>query len=158
MAVLVYFSGQFNFTDGLLGAFTIKVALSKVSLSFETAFVSGILCNVFVCMAVLMAGSAKSAGCKVWASFFPIMAFVVSGFEHCVANMYYIPAGILALGNEKYVEKAISEYGITTEQLSKLNWGSFFIMNEFPVTLGNIVGGSIVMGIMVYLVHKREIS
>ena len=57
MAVLVYFSGQFNFTDGLLGAFTIKVALSKVSLSFETAFVSGILCNVFVCMAVLMAGS-----------------------------------------------------------------------------------------------------
>ena len=158
MAVLVYFSGQFNFTDGLLGAFTIKVALSKVSLSFETAFVSGILCNVFVCMAVLMAGSAKSTGCKIWASFFPIMAFVVSGFEHCVANMYYIPAGILALGNEKYVEKAVSEYGITAEQLSKLNWGSFFTMNEFPVTLGNIVGGSIVMGIMVYLAHKKEIS
>lgn len=157
MAVLVYFSGQFNFTDGLLGAFTIKVALSKVSLSFETAFVSGILCNVFVCMAVLMAGSAKSTGCKVWASFFPIMAFVVSGFEHCVANMYYIPAGILALGNEKYVEKAISEYGITAEQLSKLNWGSFFAVNEFPVALGNIVGGSIVMGIMVYLAHKKEI-
>ena len=109
-------------------------------------------------MAVLMAGSAKSTGCKIWASFFPIMAFVVSGFEHCVANMYYIPAGILALGNEKYVEKAVSEYGITAEQLSKLNWGSFFTMNEFPVTLGNIVGGSIVMGIMVYLAHKKEIS
>lgn len=155
MAVLVYFSGQFNFTDGLLGAFTIKVALSKVSLPFSTAFVSGILCNVFVCMAVLMAGSAKTTVGKVWASFFPIMAFVVSGFEHCVANMYYIPAGILALNNEKYVGKAMSEYGITAEQLKGLNWGSFFTANEFPVTLGNVVGGALVIGVLVYLAQAK---
>ena len=158
MAVLVYFSGQFNFTDGLLGAFTIKVALGKVSLPFSTAFISGILCNVFVCMAVLMAGSAKTAVGKVWASFFPIMAFVVSGFEHCVANMYYIPAGILAVGNEKYVAKAVSEYGITTEQLSKLNWSNFFIANEFPVTLGNVVGGVFVIGVMVYIAQKQGLE
>ena len=156
MASLVYFSGQFNFTDGLLGAFTIKVALSKVSLPFETAFVSGLLCNIFVCMAVLMAGSSKSTMGKVWASFFPIMAFVVSGFEHSVANMYYIPAGILALSNEKYVGKAISEYGFTVEELSKLNWKNFFVSNEFPVTLGNIVGGAFVIGILVYLAQKED--
>ena len=157
-AVLVYFSGQFNFTDGLLGAYTIKVALSKSSLPFTTAFVSGIMCNVFVCMASLMAGSAKTAAGKVWASFFPIMAFVVSGFEHCVANMYYIPAGILALNNEKYAEKAMSEYGITSEQLKGLNWGSFFTINEFPVTLGNVVGGAFVIGVMVYLVHRQGLE
>ena len=155
MAGLVYFSGQFNFTDGLLGAFTIKVALSKVNLPFETAFVSGALCNIFVSMAVLMAGSSKSTVGKVWASFFPIMAFVVSGFEHSVANMYYIPVGILAIGNEKYVEKAVTEYGFTVEQLSKLNWGNFLMANEFPVTLGNIVGGAFVIGILVYLAQRE---
>ena len=158
VAVLIYFSGQINFTDGLLGAYTIKVALSKVSVPFTTAFVSGILCNVFVCMASLMACSAKTAVGKVWASFFPIMAFVVSGFEHCVANMYYIPAGIFASGNEKFVAKAISEYGITAEQLSKLNWTNFFVANEFPVTLGNVVGGAFVIGVLMYMSHKEELE
>lgn len=157
-AFLVYLSGQFNFTDGLLGAFTIKVALTKVNIPFGTAFVSGILCNIFVCFAVLAAGSAKEIGGKVLASFFPIMAFVVSGFEHCVANMYYIPAGIFALGNEKYVEKAILEYGFTGEQLSSLNWGSFLINNEIPATLGNIVGGVVFVGALMYVIYRKDLT
>lgn len=157
-AYLVYLSGQFNFTDGLLGAFTIKIALAKTNLPFGTAFISGILCNVFVCFAVLAAGSAKEIAGKVLAAFFPIMAFVVSGFEHCVANMYYIPAGIFAMGNEKYVERAITEYGFTREQLSSLNWGSFLINNEIPATLGNIVGGVVFVGALMYVIYRRDLA
>lgn len=157
-AYLVYLSGQFNFTDGLLGAFTIKIALAKVNIPFGTAFVSGILCNIFVCFAVLAAGSAKEVGGKVFAAFFPIMAFVVSGYEHCVANMYYIPAGIFAMGNEKYVAKAMSEYGFSSEQLSTLNWGSFLIHNEIPATLGNIVGGAVFVGALMYLIYRRDLT
>ena len=127
IALLVFASGQLGYTNGLLGAFTIKVALGKATMSFGSAFTSGILCNIFVCGAVLMASAAKDAGGKIWAMFFPIMAFVVSGYEHCVANMYYIPAGIIAKNNSVYAEKAMEVYGYTEEQLAKLNWKSFFI-------------------------------
>lgn len=155
IAVLVYFSGQLNYTDGLLGAFTIKVAMGKATLSFGTAFSSGILCNIFVCGAVLMAGAAKDVAGKVWAVFFPILAFVVSGYEHCVANMYYIPAGILASQNEKYVQTAMEQYGYTAEQLAALNWKSFFINSSLPVTLGNMVGGMLFVGVILYYIHKK---
>ena len=154
VALLVFFGGQYNFSDGLLGAFTIKVALGKSTISFGTALCSGIMCNIFVCGAVLMAGVAKDAGGKVWAIFFPILAFVVSGFEHCVANMYYIPAGIIAKSNEKYVQVAMDKYGITAEQLSELSWKNFFIDSSIPVTLGNIIGG-MMLGVVLYLIYKK---
>ena len=105
-AELVNLSGQYNYTNGLLGAFTIKVAIGKVNMSFGAAFASGILCNIFVCMAVLMAAAAKDIAGKIWAIFFPILAFIVSGYEHCVANMYYIPAGIFAKANPAYASVA----------------------------------------------------
>ncbi len=156
VSFLVSTSGQFNYTDGLLGAYTMKVALGKVSMSFGSAFSSGIMCNIFVCIAVLMAAAAKDISGKVWAIFFPIMAFVVSGYEHCVANMYYIPAGIFAMGNDGFMEKAISEYGYTAEQLSELNWQNFIIKSAIPVTLGNIVGGMVFVGLPLYLLHCRN--
>ncbi len=130
MAFLVYLSGQMNYTNGLLGAFTIKVAMGKIAMDFGTAFFSGILCNIFVCIAVLMAVAANDVAGKILACFFPIIAFVVSGYEHCVANMYYIPAGIYAAGNEVYVERPVSAYGFTVEQLAELNWTNFFIENQ----------------------------
>ena len=142
-AELVNLSGQYNYTNGLLGAFTIKVAMGKVNLSFGAAVASGILCNIFVCMAVLMAMAAKDIGGKVWAIFFPILAFVVSGYEHCVANMYYIPAGIFAKANPAYAALAMETYGYTTLQLESLNWVTFAVKNLVPVTLGNIVGGMV---------------
>ena len=154
---MVYMSGQLNYTDGLLGAYTIKVAMGKLSLSFGEAFFSGIMCNIFVCAAVLMAGAAKDIAGKVWAIFFPIMAFVVSGYEHCVANMYYIPAGMFAMNNEAYVEKAIDTYGYTAEQLQSLNMGNFLVNNALPVTLGNMVGGMIFVAMPLYLIHMKNI-
>ena len=156
-AAMVNASTQFNYTSGMLGAFTIKVAMGKLSLSFGAAFISGILCNFFVCIAVLMAAAAKDIGGKVWAIFFPIMAFVVSGYEHCVANMYYIPAGIFAASNEAYVQAAMDAYGYTAEQLAALNWGNMLIVNQIPVTLGNIVGGMIFVGLPLYLIHGTKI-
>lgn len=156
-AAMVNASTQYNYTSGLLGAFTIKVAMGKLGMSFGVAFISGILCNFFVCIAVLMAAAAKDIAGKVWAIFFPIMAFVVSGYEHCVANMYYIPAGIFAAANDAYVEIAMDTYGYTTQQLGTLNWGSMLIRNLLPVTLGNIVGGMVFVGLPLYLIHKEKL-
>lgn len=157
-AELVNLSGQYNYTNGLLGAFTIKVALGKVNLSFGAAFASGILCNIFVCMAVLMAMAAKDISGKIWAIFFPILAFVVSGYEHCVANMYYIPAGIFAKANSAYAAVALESYGYTTMQLESLNWVNFVVKNLIPVTLGNIAGGMIFVGLPLYLIHAQKLK
>ena len=156
-SAMVNASTQYNFTSGLLGAFTIKVAMGKLGMSFGSAFISGILCNFFVCIAVLMAAAAKDIAGKVWAIFFPIMAFVVSGYEHCVANMYYIPAGIFAAGNEAYVQKAMETYGYTAAQLEGLNWANMLVANLLPVTLGNIVGGMVLVGLPLYLIHGAKI-
>lgn len=151
---LTYFSKQWDYTSGKLGAYTIKIALGKVNLDFGTAFCSGILCNILVCMAVLMAISAKDIGGKVWAIFFPIFAFVISGFEHCVANMYYIPAGLVAKSNPKYVEALEEAYGITADKLDALSI-SGMVKNMIPVTLGNIVGGAVFVGVLFYWINKR---
>lgn len=158
VAFLVFESGQLDYTDGLLGAYTIKVALGKVSQDFFPEFFSGIMCNIFVCAAVLMVAAAKDIAGKVLAIFFPIMAFVVSGYEHCVANMYYVPAGIFAMSNAEYAQKAITEYGYTSEQLATLSWGNFLIKSALPVTLGNIVGGMFFVGLILYLIHCKKIK
>lgn len=157
IAVLVKASGQYHYTNDLLGAFTIKVAVGKLTMSFGAAFASGILCNVFVCIAVLMAAASKDIAGKVWAIFFPIMAFVVSGYEHCVANMYYIPAGIFAAADSSYVKAAETAYGYTASQFELLTWGNFVTKNLIPVTLGNIVGGMIFVGLPLYLIHSAKI-
>ena len=104
-----------------------------------------------------MAAAAKDIVGKVFAIFFPIMAFVVSGYEHCVANMYYIPAGIFAASNEAYAKVAMETYGYTAQQLESLNWGSMLVNNLLPVTLGNIVGGMVFVGLPLYLIHSAKI-
>ena len=157
-AQLVNLSGQYNYTAGLLGGFTIKVAMGKVTMSFAAAFASGILCNIFVCMAVLMAMAARDIAGKIWAIFFPILAFIVSGYEHCVANMYYIPAGIFAKANPVYASVAMESYGYTTLQLESLNWASFVVKNLIPVTLGNIVGGMVFVGLPLYIIHSQKLK
>lgn len=156
IAFLVVNSGQLDYSGGMLGAFTIKVALGKATLPFGRAFFSGILCNILVCIAVLMASAAKDAAGKILGIIFPIFAFVIGGYEHCVANMYYIPAGIMALGNEAYAAKAMELYGYTAEQLGGLNLTSFFVTNLLPVTLGNIVGGMFFVSLPLYLLHRKE--
>jgi len=153
-ALLVY-SGNLNYTSGLLGAYTIKVAIGKIALSPVQCITSGILCNILVCFAVLMAVAAKDIVGKIWAIFFPIWAFVICGFEHCVANMFYIPAGMMAKANPAYVEKAIEAYGLTMEQIEGLT-AMNSLANFIPVTIGNIIGGMIFVGLPMYLIHKKK--
>jgi formate/nitrite transporter len=149
---LVVLANQFAYTDGALGAKTIQIAVGKVNLPFWTAFGSGILCNILVCVAVLGAFAARDIAGKILAIFFPIMTFVLSGFEHCVANMYYIPAGIVAVANPAYASKASELYGFSAEKLATLDVMGF-ISNLIPVTLGNIVGG-VAIGLAVYVAFR----
>lgn len=140
IAWLVFISGQLDFSNGLLGGFTIKTAAYKVTMGFEKAFVMGIMCNWLVTLATWMAYGAKDMAGKLLAIFFPIWLFITSGFEHSIANMYYIPAGIMAKSNKIWVEQAIA-LGSSAEKIESLNWLSFISNNLVPVTLGNIVGG-----------------
>lgn len=156
-AALVCASGQLDYSGGLLGAYTIKTAYTKAGISFGTAFASGILCNILVCAAVIMATGTKNTIGKLFSCFFPIFLFVVSGYEHCVANMYYISAGIFAARNADYAALAAQTYGITAQQLaSTLNWKHFLLGNLLPVTAGNIVGGMLLVGAVLYWNHVRS--
>lgn len=136
IALLVVYSGQLSLFSSDLAQTTISVAASKVGMEFHQAFFKGILCNILVCTAVWMGFAAKSAAGRFAAIFMPIMMFVLCGFEHSVANMYYIPAGILANGIAEYAQPGTQS----------LTWGAYFIDNLLPVTLGNIVGGAGVVG------------
>lgn len=151
---LVFFSGQFNFSNGGLGAYAIKVAIAKTTIEPLEAISSGILCNVLVCLAIIFAGAAKDVTGKILGIFFPIWAFVICGFEHCVANMFYIPAGMMAATNPKYVDVASELYGITAEQCTSLV--QFNGIESFVyVTIGNIIGGMVFVGLVFYIAHKK---
>lgn len=154
IAFLISWSGQLNYTSGMLGGFTIKAAAGKVNLSFMNAFVLGILCNIIVCLAVWMSFGAKDGITKMFCAFFPIWLFVASGFEHSVANMYYIPVGIIAKCNPVYVAKAL-ESGASQSAIDSLNWCSMFTNNLLPVTLGNIIGGSCFVGLSYWFVYLK---
>ena len=152
---LILNSGQLDFSGGMLGGFTIKTAVYKAGLSFGKAFCMGVLCNVLVCAAVWMAAAAKDISGKIWAIFFPIWLFITSGFEHCVANMYYIPAGILAKSNAAWVSRAI-ELGVKAEQIAALDVKAFLLGNLLPVTLGNIAGGAVMIGLVYAFVYLSK--
>ena len=129
---------QIGLGGGALATSIISTAVNKCSYSFADAFFRGIGCNILVCIAIMAATSAKDAVGKFVAALVPVAAFVMLGFEHSVANMYYIPTGLFAMNVPAYAEAA-NAAGLNTAALS---WGAFFIKNLLPVTLGNIVGGA----------------
>lgn len=151
IAYMMVHSGLFASGGDMLGAMTVKIAAYKVNLTFMQAFYLGIMCNWLVCLAVWMASGAETMAGKILAIFFPIWLFITSGFEHSVANMYYIPAGIMAKANETYPALA----NLSSEALSHLTWGGFFINNLLPVTLGNIVGGGLFVGMAYWYSYKK---
>lgn len=153
-ALLISWSGQLDYTGGLLGGFTLKTAVGKISLPFFRAFVLGILCNWLVCLAVWSSFGAKDGISKAVCIFFPIWLFIASGFEHSVANMYYISIGILAKSDPSYVTKAL-ELGASQSGINALNWTAMFTDNLIPVTLGNIIGGAGFVGLVYWFVYLR---
>jgi formate/nitrite transporter len=150
-------SGQLGFSNGMLGGFTVKLAAYKTGLSFQKAFFLGILCNWLVCLAVWMAAGADDIAGKLPAIFFPIWLFITSGFEHSVANMYYISAGIMAKGDPAFAGQA-ANLGASAEELANLGWYSFFVRNLLPVTLGNIVGGAFFVGFIYWFTYRKTFT
>ncbi|WP_174590205.1 formate/nitrite transporter family protein [Methanocella conradii] len=152
---LAYQSGLFNTAPFAVWA-TANVANAKAGLDFWTAFLRGIGCNWLVCLAVWLALSADDIISKIFSCWFPIMAFVTIGFEHSVANMFFIPLGIFVANDPNIVAKA----GLTAAQTSNLvgttGWYNFFITNLIPVTLGNIVGGAIFVSLIYWWVYLRS--
>jgi formate/nitrite transporter len=146
---------------GPVGGTAITIAAAKVSgaqvegVNHNVAFFfRGIGCNWLVCLAVVMAMASKSVAGKILGVFFPIMAFVASGFEHCVANMYFIPAGIFAAG----FASAREACGLTALQLTSLNWVTMWTQNLIAVSLGNIVGGAIFVGVACFLANLSPVK
>lgn len=151
IVLLVSATGQLGYSSNGLAVLTIKIAAAKTGLSFGAALAGGILCNVLVCVAVLLAMASKSIIGKIMGIWFPIMAFVLSGFEHSVANMYYIPAGIFASMNPAYAAAA-QEAGVNMANLNALG----FLGNIVPVTLGNIVGGAAIALVMWFCFGRNK--
>ena len=148
IVLVFYFSGLWKTGDGALGVAAVKVAYNKVALSFSEALWRGIGCNWLVCLAVWMALAARQVIGKIFAIFFPIMAFVAIGFEHSVANMYFIPTGILLMNGAGFS----SVPGVDPNLLS---WINFLWRNLLPVTLGNIIGGGVFVGMSYWGAYLR---
>ena len=149
VVALFYFTNIWKIKDSLLGANAVLIAIGKVNLTFVEGLTRGILCNALVCLAVWLCFSARSVVSKIAAIIFPITAFVASGFEHSIANMYFIPMGMLLKNNPGVMSKVYElSPGADISNLNILG----FLGNLLPVTLGNIIGGAIMVGIVYWLI------
>ncbi len=152
LATLVFYGALCHNAHDALGVNTLMNAYGKVNLSFTEALCRGILCNWLVCLAVWMATSSKRVIGKIFAILFPIATFVASGYEHSIANMYFIPSGIFM----KSVPHVVALSGLTADQLSTLSWHSFFVHNLLPVTIGNIIGALVFVVLLFWIAYLRE--
>jgi formate transporter len=143
LSLLVYFSGHWQMNHSEVGAQAVKIAAAKAALPFWEAFFKGILCNILVCLAIWIALAGRSVVDKIFAIIFPISAFVAAGFEHSVANMYFIPLGIL-------VQRHLSLADLPT-----LRWLDL-LNNLIPVTLGNVAGGGVMVALVYSLVYRHQ--
>lgn len=155
LAVTVYAMHQLDLSGARLGAYAIKTAVGKVNLGFGPALLSGIWCNFLVCLGVFLGATAKDTVGKVAGIFFPIWVFVACGFEHSVANMFYLPLGFLAKGNADYAAAATDLFGITAAQMDGLTLSAIAVDNLLPVIIGNVIGGSIMVAAFYYLALKK---
>ena len=150
----VYAGAQYMFGGGTVGATALAIANFKCKLDFVQAFALGILCNALVCLAVWISYSGRTSADKILAIVPPITAFVAIGFEHSIANMYFIP---LALLIKAYAPTAFWEsIGQTPDAYPDVTLSGFFVTNLIPVTLGNIAGGALLVGIVYWFVYLRK--
>jgi len=150
MAVMVLFSKQYLFGGGAVGETALKIALGKVQYGFVQATALGILCNVLVCLAVWLTFSARTTVDKIVAVIFPVTAFVAAGFEHSIANMYFIPYGLLI---KQFDPGFVAQTGL---DLSALTWSSFFVNNLVPVTIGNVLGGGLLVSVIYWAIFLKN--
>lgn len=152
-ALLVFLGAQHKFGGGAVGLAALNIGVAKTSLEFVQCIALGIFCNALVCMAVWMCFSSRNNADKVLVILPPISAFVACGFEHCVANMYFIPSAL-------FIKDLDPVYFATVADKLKdggaiLTWGNFFVRNLIPATIGNIIGGAFMVGLMYWFIYLR---
>jgi formate transporter len=150
-AGLVYLGKEYTFGKGSVGDTALAIGATKSGYGFLQAMALGALCNALVCLAVWLCYSARSTTDKILSIVGPITAFVALGFEHSVANMYFIPYALLVKGNHAFVA---SREGLPS--LGNVTWGDFVTANLVPVTIGNIVGGALMVGAIYWFVYLRR--
>jgi formate transporter len=150
--ILMFFARQYTFGSNATGITALRIGVAKVDFTFLQAIALGILCNGLVCLAVWLTYSARSTVDKIAAIVFPITAFVAAGFEHSVANMYFIP---YALFIKSFDTEFIATVGDKVSDLEKLTWQTFFVNNLLPVTIGNIIGGTVLVAAVYWIIYLR---
>jgi formate transporter len=151
-AGLIFLGKQYAAGDGSVGEVALKMAIGKVNLGFVQALALGMLCNALVCLAIWLTYSARSVADKILAIIFPVSAFAAAGFEHSIANMYFISYALLIKSFDPAFAAA-HQIG-----LSSLTWSAFFLKNLLPVSLGNILGGSVLVAAMYWFIYLRKNS
>ena len=152
-AALVFLSGQYRSGDGTVAKVVLSIAAEKTSLPFDQALFLGILCNVLVCLAVWLSFAARSLTDKVLAVLFPVSAFVAAGFEHSVANMYFVPLGLFV---KAWAPAALwTQLGSAATGYESLTWLGL-VQNLVPVTIGNVIGGGGFVGAVYWFIYLRS--
>lgn len=149
IALIMLMAKQYTFAGGAVGKTALSIANSKAGLQFFSAIGLGIMCNLLVCLAVWMTFAARTVGGKIAAIILPITAFVAAGFEHSVANMYFVPMGLLI----KWFDPTFTS---NAGDFANLTLGKFFLNNLIPVTIGNIIGGAIFIGAAYWFIYLRK--
>jgi formate transporter len=150
-AALMYLTRQYTFGDGEVGRTALVIATGKVDLGFTQAVVLGAFCNALVCLAVWLTYGAHTTADKILAVVPPIAAFVAAGFEHSVANMYFIPIGLFVKSDTAWVNSSAE-----LPDLSQLTWDGFLLDNLLPVTIGNVAGGALMVGVVYWFIYLRR--
>lgn len=149
-AFAVFLGGSYRFGGGAFGIAALEIARAKLELGFLQAVVLGVLCNALVCLAVWLAFSARTTTDRILAVVPPISAFVAAGFEHSIANMYFIPLAIFITLDQDFVAALAPRHPPT------LTWAAFLLRNLLPVTIGNVIGGTLLVGLMYWFVYLRR--
>lgn len=152
-SIAIYATGQYGFAGGSVGATALGIANTKSNLPFGQAVALGVMCNALVCLSVWLSYSARSTTDKILSVFAPITAFVALGFEHSIANMYFIPLGLfIKVGAADSFWQGI---GKTPSSYPDLTVRNFLAGNLLPVTMGNVIGGALLVGLVYWFVYRR---
>lgn len=154
-AAIVYYAWQWKMGGMGVGATAYSIAGSKMSAPFGVVFCSGIMCNALVCMAVWLCYSARSTTDKILSIIFPVTAFVTLGFEHSVANMYFVPYGMMLAKTSAFMSDPGAAAVIAKYPVGMFTASDFLVRNLIPATLGNIVGGAVMVGIVYWMIYLR---
>jgi formate/nitrite transporter len=153
-AGLMFFTTQYTFGKGSIGLAALSMANGKTSLAFVPAVALGVMCNALVCLASWMCYSARTTVDRVFTIIFPIAAFVAAGFEHSIANIYFIPMGLFIKAGAP--ESFWASIGKTATDFPALTWENFLLGNLLPVTIGNIIGGAIMVAAVYWFIYLRK--